>query len=278
MKLLKIHLSSSKEVNFYCTFSIVVNLIGQMLFRLSVLLFRNSFCRFWWGPGLVNEEVIKGRIFFILLHLNFCRCCKFYDFQHFQHIFALVWWNKISCVCRGEGWQAECSQLNISCLAENLIHSCGSIPVRKGLGHSHGVFWSHLQVTVTHPRVKQPTWKCFRNPVQSDTGGLHTQNCNSSSSLGMKAGMLSCHPGLSPLTKVSSSPHPTEESLWFLGGFPEHCGGWQSVEGEGQQVPVSSTGMAVGMTDTQPKKFITEEFVLKISIDLGFSLRIMSML
>lgn len=46
IKLLKISLSSSKEVNFYCAFSIVVNLIGQMLFRLTVVLFRNSFCGF----------------------------------------------------------------------------------------------------------------------------------------------------------------------------------------------------------------------------------------
>lgn len=54
--------------------------------------------------------------------------------------------------------------------------------------------------------------------------------------------------------QVSSSPCLTEESLWFLGGFPEHCDGQQQPEGgEGQQVPVSSTGMAVGMTDIQPK-------------------------
>lgn len=40
---------------------------------------------------------------------------------------------------------------------------------------------------------------------------------------------------------------------------------------------MSNTGMTAGMTDIQPKKFITEEFVLKISINLGFSLRIMLM-
>lgn len=48
--------------------------------------------------------------------------------------------------------------------------------------------------------------------------------------------------------------------------------------GEGQQVPMSSPGMAVGMTDIRSKKFITEESVLKIPINLGFSLRITLML
>lgn len=240
-----------------------------MLFRLTVVLFRNSFCRFWWGPGLVYEEVIKWGIFFFCCTLTSADVVSS-NFQPFQHIFALVWWNKISWLCRGEGWQAEGSQLSIPSLAENLICSCGSIPVGKGLGHSHG--WA----LIPSPPVPTPG-KCHITQGRATSLGsasgtqcsltlmAFTQRILTAPSLGMKAGMPACLPGFSPLAEVSSS-------LLFLGGFPEHCHGWQRVEGgEGQQVLMSSTGMAVGMTDTQPRN--SSQICLRNTLNLSFSLR-----
>lgn len=65
MKLLKIHLYSSKEVNFYYTFSIVVNVTGQMFLGLLCFCSKTLFVDVDGGLVWGRRKLSKRELFWL---------------------------------------------------------------------------------------------------------------------------------------------------------------------------------------------------------------------